>query len=74
MLDFTLGKVAKRGMSLDDSAKLKRALGLPSKSIVQEWKTSGVGGVSCGIIVIRIGSVAGGAVGGKIGAVSPGRC
>lgn len=45
-----------------------------SKSIVQEWKTSGVGGVSCGMIVIRIGSVAGGAVGGKIGAVSPGRC
>ena len=44
-LDFALGKVARKGMSLDDSAKLKRALGLSSKSIVHEWKASGVGGI-----------------------------
>ncbi|MBK1873684.1 type VI secretion system PAAR protein [Marinobacter sp. 1-3A] len=44
-LDFALGKVAKKGMSLDDNAKLKRALGLSSKSIVHEWKASGVGGI-----------------------------
>ncbi|NWN91065.1 type VI secretion system PAAR protein [Marinobacter adhaerens] len=44
-LDFALGKVARKGMSLDDNAKLKRALGLSSKSIVHEWKTSGVDGI-----------------------------
>lgn len=44
-LDFALGKVARKGMSLDDSAKLKRALGLSSKSIVHRWQTSGVGGI-----------------------------
>lgn len=42
-LDFALGKLARKGMSLDDSAKLKRALGLSSKSIVHEWKASGIG-------------------------------
>jgi hypothetical protein len=42
-LDFALGKVARKGMSLDDSAKLKRALGLSSKSIVHRWQASGVG-------------------------------
>lgn len=44
-LDFALGKVARKGMSLDDNAKLKRALGLSSKSIVHEWKASGVDGI-----------------------------
>lgn len=44
-LDFALGKVARKGMSLDDNAKLKRALGLSSKSIVHEWKTSGISGI-----------------------------
>ncbi|MCD1628848.1 hypothetical protein K7I15_02955 [Marinobacter shengliensis] len=44
-LDFALGKVARKGMSLDDDAKLKRALGLSSKSIVHNWKTAGVGGI-----------------------------
>ncbi|MGO1501419.1 MAG: PAAR domain-containing protein [Marinobacter sp.] len=44
-LDFALGSVARRGMSLDDDAKLKRALGLSSKSIVNNWKTAGVGGI-----------------------------
>lgn len=44
-LDFALGKVVKKGMSLDGSEKLKRSLGLSSKSTVHEWKTSGVGGV-----------------------------
>ncbi|MDI9244535.1 type VI secretion system PAAR protein [Marinobacter sp. CHS3-4] len=44
-LDFALGKVTRKGMSLDDHAKLKRALGLSSKSIVHEWKSSGVGGI-----------------------------
>ncbi|MBL3555298.1 MULTISPECIES: type VI secretion system PAAR protein [Marinobacter] len=43
-LDFSLGSVARQGMSLDD-AKLKRALGLSSKSIVHSWKTAGVGGI-----------------------------
>ena len=42
-LDFSLGSVARQGMSLDDDAKLKRALGLSSKSIVHSWKTAGVG-------------------------------
>jgi len=44
-LDFALGKVARKGMSLDDNAKLKWALGLSSKSIVHEWKASGIGGI-----------------------------
>ncbi|WP_432210163.1 type VI secretion system PAAR protein [Marinobacter alkaliphilus] len=44
-LDFALGKVARKGMSLDDDAKLKRSLGLSSKSIVHNWKTAGVGGI-----------------------------
>jgi uncharacterized Zn-binding protein involved in type VI secretion len=44
-LDFALGKVARKGMSLDDNAKLKRALGLSTKSMVHEWKLSGVGGI-----------------------------
>lgn len=44
-LDFALGSVARKGLSLDDNAKLKRALGLSSKSIVHEWKSSGVGGI-----------------------------
>ncbi|MDF0752675.1 type VI secretion system PAAR protein [Marinobacter sp. 71-i] len=44
-LDFSLGSLARKGMSLDDDAKLKRALGLSSKSIVHNWKTAGVGGI-----------------------------
>lgn len=44
-LDFALGSIARRGMSLDDDAKLKRALGLSSKSIVNNWKTAGVGDI-----------------------------
>ncbi len=44
-LDFSLGSLARRGMSLDDDAKLKRALGLSSKSTVQHWKKAGVGGI-----------------------------
>ena len=44
-LDFSLGSVARQGMSLDDDAKLKRSLGLSSKSIVHSWKTAGVGGI-----------------------------
>ncbi|MBD3655856.1 MAG: hypothetical protein HUJ14_05095 [Marinobacter sp.] len=44
-LDFALGSLARKGMSLDDDAKLKRALGLSSKSIVNSWKTAGVGGI-----------------------------
>lgn len=44
-LDFSLGSVARQGMSLDDDAKLKRALGLSSKGIVHHWKTAGVGGI-----------------------------
>ncbi|WP_421911250.1 type VI secretion system PAAR protein [Marinobacter sp.] len=44
-LDFSLGSVARQGLSLDDDAKLKRALGLSSKSIVHSWKTAGVGGI-----------------------------
>src|SRR5690554_2315178 len=44
-LDFALGSVVRKGMSLDDDAKLKRALGLSSKSIVHNWKTAGVGGI-----------------------------
>lgn len=44
-LDFALGSLARRGMSLDDDAKLKRALGLSSKSVVHNWKTAGVGDI-----------------------------
>ncbi len=44
-LDFALGSVARKGMSLDDDAKLKRALGLSSKSIVNNWNTAGVGAI-----------------------------
>lgn len=32
-------------MSLDDDPKLKRALGLSSKSIVRHWKKAGVGNI-----------------------------
>ncbi|MEQ8185117.1 type VI secretion system PAAR protein [Marinobacter salarius] len=42
-LDFSLGSLARKGMSLDDDARLKRALGLSSKSIVHNWKAAGVG-------------------------------
>lgn len=44
-LDFALGKIARKGMSLDDSPKLKSALGLSSKSIVHNWNQAGVGGI-----------------------------
>ncbi|MDY6798211.1 MAG: hypothetical protein SVX28_05615 [Pseudomonadota bacterium] len=44
-LDFALGKFARKGMSLDGSGKLKRALGLSSKSIVHYWKQAGVGNI-----------------------------
>ena len=44
-LDFALGGLAKRGMSLDDDPKLKRALGLSSKSIVSHWNKAGVGNI-----------------------------
>lgn len=44
-LDFSLGRLARKGMSLDDDAKLKRALGLSSKSVVHHWKTAGVGDI-----------------------------
>ncbi|MGP4844576.1 hypothetical protein ACTXGQ_10630 [Marinobacter sp. 1Y8] len=44
-LDFALGKIARKGMSLDDNPKLKSALGLSSKSIVHSWKQSGVGNI-----------------------------
>lgn len=44
-LDFSLGKLARKGLSLDDSSKLKRALGLSSKSIVNDWKQAGVGDI-----------------------------
>lgn len=44
-LDFALGSLAKRGMSLDDDPKLKRALGLSSKSIVRHWSKAGVGNI-----------------------------
>ena len=44
-LDFALGSLARRGMSLDDNAKLKRALGLSSKSVVSHWKRAGVGDI-----------------------------
>lgn len=44
-LDFALGSLARRGMSLDDDAKLKRALGLSSKSVVSHWKKAGIGDI-----------------------------
>ncbi|EMP56280.1 hypothetical protein MSNKSG1_10413 [Marinobacter santoriniensis NKSG1] len=44
-LDFALGTIARKGMSLDDDAKLKRALGLSSKSIVHNWKAAGIGAI-----------------------------
>ena len=44
-LDFALGSIARRGMSLDDDARLKRALGLSSKSIVNHWNKAGVGDI-----------------------------
>lgn len=44
-LDFALGSVARKGMSLDDDAKLKRALGLSAKSIVNSWKSAGIGDI-----------------------------
>ncbi|QBM16084.1 hypothetical protein MARI_01640 [Marinobacter sp. JH2] len=44
-LDFALGSVARKGMSLDDDAKLKRSLGLSSKSIVNSWKSAGIGDI-----------------------------
>lgn len=44
-LDFALGRVARKGMSIDSDERLRRALGLSSKSIVHHWKTSGVGAI-----------------------------
>ncbi|KKN28960.1 hypothetical protein LCGC14_0849060, partial [marine sediment metagenome] len=44
-LDFALGNIARKGMSLDDNPKLKSALGLSSKSIVHSWKQSGAGDI-----------------------------
>ncbi|WP_083394716.1 type VI secretion system PAAR protein [Marinobacter sp. AC-23] len=44
-LDFALGKIARKGMSLDDSPKLKKAMRMSTKRIVHEWKTAGVGGI-----------------------------
>jgi uncharacterized Zn-binding protein involved in type VI secretion len=44
-LDFALGSLARKGMSLDDDPKLKRALGLSSKSIVNHWRKAGVDGI-----------------------------
>ncbi|PVY69320.1 hypothetical protein C8D92_1171, partial [Tamilnaduibacter salinus] len=44
-LDFSLGKVARKGLALDDNPKLKKSLGLSTKSIVHHWKHSGVGGI-----------------------------
>ncbi|MEH6825853.1 MAG: hypothetical protein V7629_18315 [Motiliproteus sp.] len=42
-LDFGLGSVAREGMSLNDNPKLKRALGVSTKSLVHNWKQTGVG-------------------------------
>lgn len=44
-LDFSLGSIAKTGMSLDENMKLKRSLGLSSKSIVHHWDKAGVGDI-----------------------------
>lgn len=68
-LDFALGKVARKGMSLDDDPKLKRALGLSSKSIVHEWKASGIGSIpGYGMNYTKVSNAAGigGALGGQI--------
>ncbi len=42
-LDFALGNMARKGLSLDDNLKLKRALGLSTKGTVHHWKEAGVG-------------------------------
>ncbi|WP_228677581.1 hypothetical protein [Marinobacter lipolyticus] len=42
-LDFALGKMARKGLSLDDNPKLKRALGLSTKGTAHHWKEAGVG-------------------------------
>lgn len=42
-LDFALGNMARKGLSLDDNPKLKRALGLSTKGTVHHWKEVGVG-------------------------------
>ncbi|WP_375192370.1 type VI secretion system PAAR protein [Marinobacter sp.] len=42
-LDFALGNMARKGLSLDDNPKLKRALGLSTKGTVHHWKEAGVG-------------------------------
>lgn len=42
-LDFALGKMARKGLSLDDNSKLKKALGLSTKGTVHHWKEAGVG-------------------------------
>lgn len=44
-LDFALGRMARKRLSLNDSAKLKNALGLSSKSIVHHWSEAGVGSI-----------------------------
>ncbi|PAV25597.1 hypothetical protein CF392_10220 [Tamilnaduibacter salinus] len=42
-LDFSLGKVARKGLALDDNPKLKKSLGLSTKSIVHHWNQAGIG-------------------------------
>lgn len=42
-LDFGLGSIARNGMSLDDNPRLKRALGVSTKSVVHNWKQAGIG-------------------------------
>ncbi|WP_228160701.1 hypothetical protein [Marinobacter bohaiensis] len=44
-LDFSLGNVARKGLSLDDAPKLKQALGVSTKSLVHNWKQAGVGDI-----------------------------
>ena len=44
-MDFSLGKVARKGLTLDNSPKIKNALGLSSKSIVHHWNKAGVGNI-----------------------------
>lgn len=44
-LDFALGKMARKGLSLDDNSNLKKALGLSTKSTVHHWKEAGVGAI-----------------------------
>jgi phage baseplate assembly protein gpV len=41
-LDFAMGNIARKGMSLKDSPKLKSALGLSTKSLVHNWNQAGV--------------------------------